>query len=92
VFGAIDDVNQLLPVEHKLAKSTDESILGNTAVLDSMGLVNLIAAIEDRIAAELGVTLSLVGRDDRRGTFKTVGTLVDYISQVLAARPGQFIR
>ncbi len=88
VFSAIDDVNQLLPAEHRLEKSLDAPILGPTAVLDSMDFVNLIAALEDRIAAELGMALSLVGREAGRGTFKTVGTLVTYISQAFAAKAG----
>ncbi len=86
VFGAIDDVNQLLPAEHHVEKSLDAPILGPTAELDSMGFINLIAALEERIEAELGVTLSLVGREAGTGTFKTVSTLVAYISQVLAEK------
>ncbi len=86
VFGAIDDANQLLPAEHHVEKSLDAPILGPTAELDSMGFINLIAALEERIEAELGVTLSLVGRESGTGTFKTVSTLVAYISQVLAEK------
>ncbi|PYV05841.1 MAG: hypothetical protein DMG10_03745 [Acidobacteria bacterium] len=53
VFRAIDDLNQMLPQEHWLAKSRETPILGPTAVLDSMGFVNLIAAVEESIAADL---------------------------------------
>jgi len=86
VFRAIDDLNQMLPQEHWLAKSRETPILGPTAVLDSMGFVNLIAAVEESVAAELGLTVSLLGREERRGAFKTVGTLVTYISEVLTAK------
>ena len=85
-FTAIDDVNQMLPQEYWLAKSQETPILGATAVLDSMGFVNLVAAVEERIAAELGLTFSLLGRKDRTGTFETVGTLITYISRFVAAR------
>ena len=86
VFGAIDDVNQLLPAEHQVEKSLEAPILGPTAELNSMDFVNLIAALEERISADLGMTLSLVGREAGSGTFKTVSTLVTYISQVLAEK------
>ena len=86
VFEAIDDVNEMLPREYWLAKSVETAILGPTGVLDSMGFVNLIAAVEERIAAELGLTVSLLGREDRGGAFNTVGTLVTYISRVIAAK------
>ena len=82
VFRAIDDLNQMLPQEHWLAKSRETPIIGPTAVLDSMGFVNLIAAVEEAIAAELGLTLSILGREDRRGAFETVGTLVAYIQKL----------
>ena len=86
VFGAIDDVNQLLPAEHHVEKSLDAPILGPTAELDSMGFINLIAALEERITAELGMELSLVGREHPRGTFKTVRTLADHISKILVRK------
>ena len=89
VFKAIDDLNHLLPEEYRLEKGLETPILGATAVLDSMGFVNFIAAVEDRIMAELGMNISLLEHENRRGTFRTVGTLAGYISQILAAKDRQ---
>ena len=89
VFSAMDEVNELLPTEHQLLKSPDAPILGPTAVLDSMAFINLVAALEERLAAELGITVSLTGPEDRTGAFRTVRTLVTYISQVVGASAEQ---
>jgi acyl carrier protein len=85
VLGAIDDVNQLLPPETQLAKSLDSPILGPTPILDSMGFVNFLGAVEERIASELNITFSFLSAETplKREAFTTIGALVAHLERVL---------
>ena len=89
MFKAMDEVNQVLPKEQRLEKSVDTVILGNQGTLDSLGLVNLIVAIEQKIEEEFGVTIimtdeKIILEDDR--PVKTIGTLAEDISLILAEK------
>ncbi len=62
----------------------DEStrLIGKKAVLDSLGLVNLIISVEQEINDSCGILITIA--DDRalsmeRSPFKSVATLADYI-------------
>ncbi len=82
MFAAIDEVNQLLPTDHKLEKSPSLALSGSDGRLDSLGLVNLIVAVEQKIDEHFGVTVVLVNEDSmslNENPFKTVSTLTDYI-------------
>jgi acyl carrier protein len=91
VFNAVDEVNEQLPPERQLAKTSDTSLLGREATLDSLGLVNLVVATEQNIEEEFGVTLTLA--DERamsqsHSPFRTIGTLVEYIALLLEESHG----
>jgi len=63
------------------------ALLGRDAVLDSLGLVTLIVDVEQKLDEQLRVTATLA--DDRamsreRSPFMTVGTLIDYVCEVVA--------
>ena len=86
VFEAIREVNDQLPIEKRLELSEGTIIFGREGKLDSLGVVNLIVAVEQAVEDNLGVSLVLA--DDRamsqkRSPFQTVGTLVEYINQLL---------
>ena len=86
VFYAIEEINQQLPKEQQLDKSTDVVIFGISGRLDSLGLVTLIVAIEQRIEEEFGVTITLTDEgaiSQRDSPFRTIGALADYISLLL---------
>lgn len=69
------------------APTRDTVLIGGTASIDSMALVNLILDVEDAVRARYGVSLTLA--DERamsqtRSPFRTVGTLAEYINLLLA--------
>jgi len=91
IFMAVDEVNQMLPKEKRLKKSEDSVLLSPVGGLDSLGLVNLIVATEEKVKEELGVILTLA--DERsisaqNSPFKTIGTLADYIALLLEEKTG----
>jgi acyl carrier protein len=88
LFRVIDDLNQNLPREGRLLKSIDTPLFGEESLLDSLGLVNLIVAAEDKIQEEFNATITIA--DERvvlqqRTPFRTVETLANYICQLLDA-------
>ena len=87
VYDVIDDYNNQMAAEYHLIKSSDTLLWGKASKLDSLGLVSFIVACEEGITDEFGVELSLA--DERaisltQSPFRTIGTLIDYISCLLA--------
>lgn len=69
------------------ALSEDTRLIGREAVLDSMGLVNLIIEVEQRLEDEHDVTVVLADEramSQKNSPFRSVQTLADYICQVAA--------
>lgn len=86
VFNAIDKVNKGFSKKNQIEKSMDTVLFGGSGVLDSLGLVTLIAAIEERVEDMLGVSITLADERaiaQKNSPFKTVGSLVDHIASLL---------
>lgn len=86
IFAAIDNFNPLLPPERQLEKSTDTVLFGKSGKLDSLGLVNLIVEVEQKIEDEFSVSLTIADEralSQKVSPFKTVGYLGDYIAILL---------
>lgn len=86
VFDVIDELNPLLPEERRLAKSQDTILFGENGQLDSLDLVRLIMAVEEKVNDSTGAMVILA--DDRamsqaRSPFQTISTLVDYVALLL---------
>ena len=81
VFSAIDGLNNTLPKKEHLEKSLSTSIYGSrNSKLDSLGLINLIVAIEQQLEDEFDITVNLAdGRamSQEHNPFKNVGSLVE---------------
>ena len=86
VFQAIDEINQQLPAERRLDKSTDTVLFGETGTLDSLGLVNLIVMTEEYVADEFDIIVNIADQramSQKNSPFRTVDTLADYIGVLL---------
>lgn len=89
VVQAIDDVNGLLPRNHRLAPLPETALLGETSALDSLALVNLIVSLEQKIEETTGISLALgtdEGLFEPNGPMTSVGTLIDYVRSALQER------
>ena len=89
IFDAVAEINPQLPEEQRLAPSTDTVLFGESGKLDSLGLVNLIVATEQRLEELFGVTLILADEralSQKRSPFRTIGALAQYASQLLQER------
>lgn len=84
VYNSIDELNR--ENELFLEKKIDTCLFGRNSDLDSLGLVNLITLIEDKIEEATGKYIPIA--DERAmsleySPFKSVETLVEYIYLVL---------
>jgi acyl carrier protein len=64
----------------------DTALFGRTGLFDSLGLVNLILAVEEAVLDEHGVSVALA--DERamsqsRSPFRTVGSLAEYAMRLV---------
>ena len=88
IFEALDEVNLTLPDGMQLEGSAEAVIFGRGGKLDSLGLVNLILAVEEKLSAQ-GVNVSLT--DERamsrtRSPFRSVKALGLFIEEILQER------
>jgi len=86
ILDALGELNQQLPSGGRIELSPHAALLAPEGKLDSLGLVNLILLIEERMASRLGTVISLT--DDPTLTqsqvvFRDVGSLASHI-QLLA--------
>lgn len=86
IFKAVDEVNQQLPKEQRLEKSIEAVLFDRSGGLDSLGLVILIVAVEQKIDEEFGVTIMLADEkmmSQRNNPFQTIEALVNHVSILL---------
>jgi acyl carrier protein len=84
VHNVIDNINE--ENEYKISKDVNTRIWGGESVLDSLGLINFIVAVEQNIEDDFDVTITLADEramSQETSPFKSVGTLMDYIEMLL---------
>lgn len=91
VYGAVDELNELLDVGERLDKAPDVALIGTDARLDSLGLVNLIVLVEEKVQQTLGIGVTLV--DERamsqsKSPFRTLGSLTEFVEEQVAGHGG----
>lgn len=84
VYLSVDEIN--LELDAKLEKKESENIFSANSKLDSMGLVNFIMDVEERIQDHFKLELTLA--DDKamsqiRSPFRTIASLVEYIEVLI---------
>ena len=82
VYDAIDVVNRQLPAAKRLRKSPDTIIVGVGGSLDSLGVINFVIALEEKVGAAVGASVQLLDEDmlGEHSPFKNVGALTRYIA------------
>jgi acyl carrier protein len=86
ICDAVDVTNEGLSDKEKILKSIDTNLYGKDGNLDSIALVNLIVAVEEAIADEFGVAITLADEkamSQSESPFKSLRSLSDYILLLL---------
>ncbi|MEW6749579.1 MAG: acyl carrier protein [Candidatus Latescibacterota bacterium] len=86
VYDTLGNLNRQLPVGQRLSLAEDTVLCGDGQGLDSLGLVNLIVGVEERLRAELGCEVNLGDEavaELADSPFRTVASLVRYVEERL---------
>jgi len=86
VTEAAREINDQLENKIPLEKGMEAPLFGGPGVLDSLGLVTLLVAVEQALEQAFGVPLVLADEkafSKGRSPFRTVGTLVRFIAERL---------
>ena len=89
VYEALDEVNELLLSEDRLSKTPGTILYSSSGGLDSLGLVNLIVAVEQKVSKKMNAVLSLVNEESmsqKDSPFYSVETLCAYISTLISKK------
>jgi acyl carrier protein len=88
IFSVFDELNEQWPPDRRLPKADTTPLVGPGAVLDSLGLVNFIVALEQRIEADFQTSISLIDDDlvSEESHFANVASLTSYLSSILPVR------
>ena len=82
IYAGIDQLNRQNPDAKPVRKALDTPLYGSSSDLDSLGLINLVVAVEQNVEQKLQVPITLV--DNRAlsqevSPFSTVQALADYV-------------
>ena len=87
IIGFIkDETNDLLDEPQVLTK--ESRLFGEDGVLDSMGLVSMIIAVEQAIEDEYDISITIANAkamSRKNSPFATVNALADYIVELIEA-------
>jgi D-alanine--poly(phosphoribitol) ligase subunit 2 len=86
ILNAITDLNQQFPQQQPIEAKADAILFGRGSKLDSLGLVNLIFLVEEKVLEKYDKAITLA--DERAmslksSPFHTVDTLAEYILTLL---------
>ena len=83
IYQAIDELNLQLPSDLRLPAGPEATLTGEKSVLDSLGLINLLVAVEGRLEREHALSISLTDAFalSDAPAFETVGDMADFIAR-----------
>ncbi len=90
VVAAITELNQQLPPGERAGTEADSPLFGADGPLDSLGLVNLIVGVEEKLSQAYGCAPNLADEallNAAENPFRRVASLVDYITTTLEPSP-----
>ena len=92
IFQAIDTLNPQLDENQQIDRSENARLFGNGAPLDSLGLVNLIVNVEEQLADDHDLFLTLANEkamSRRTSPFQSVECLIDFIEELIREESGE---
>ena len=86
VLRSLEEVHEQLGTLQSVEPSGQTVLFGHGGELDSLGLVNLVILLEEKVSDELGAEIALTDEralSQEHSPFRTVEALASYISQLL---------
>mgnify|MGYP006130742503 CR=1 FL=1 len=87
IYEVIDEENEAREQDKQIVKSLETLFLMEDGGLDSLGLVSLIVATEEKIVDSLDVDITIAdakAMSQKNSPFKSVNSLADYILELLS--------
>lgn len=84
IYSSMKKINEDRQKKYKLKLEEPTVLFGESKGLDSLDLVTFIVDVEQRLADELKIKISLTDEkamSQKNSPFRTVKSLVDYIAQ-----------
>jgi len=81
IYAAVDELNAQLADDQQLEKITNASLTGDDSPLDSLGLINLLVAVEQVLAERYNANIHLLDENlfgETDGPYQTLGTLAEF--------------
>ena len=89
LYESIKELNEMLPATAQLAPKAETSLLSDSGGLDSLGMVNLVSSIEDKVQQRYGRSISLNNPadvfSDENDPWRNVGTLAEFVTDRINA-------
>jgi acyl carrier protein len=87
IYEVIDEENEVREQDKQIVKSLETLFLSKDGGLDSLGLVSLIVATEEKIVDSLDAEITIAdakAMSQKNSPFKSVNSLADYILELLS--------
>jgi hypothetical protein len=86
VLRAVAEVNEMLPDGSRLREDTSSPLVQPHGPLDSLGVINLLVAVENQVEAEFGRRPNLTEMEanpEDSSPLSTIGTLAKFVARFL---------
>lgn len=86
IYEAIDELSE--PGAKPVEKTPETALLGCASAFDSLKLVNLIVAVEQRVEEEFGFAISAIANEkamsQKSSPLRSVSTLAEFIAGIVS--------
>jgi hypothetical protein len=86
IYDTAQEINAQLPPDCQLSATPDTIVVGAGSPLDSLGVINFLVSLEERVGDATGKTVSLLDEgalNDPNGPLRTIALLERYICERL---------
>jgi acyl carrier protein len=88
IVKTLQELNAQQEKKAPIELGSETPLFGRSGILDSVGLVTLVVAVEQAIEDELGVSVSLADEkamSQRSSPYRSIGALAEYAGRLLQA-------
>ena len=92
IYKSIDEVNSQMSKDEQLIKSPDTVLYGESSLIDSIGLINIIVTVEQNIEDDFEKSITLADQkamSQKQSPFKTVVSLAKYIQILIEEKKNE---
>jgi acyl carrier protein len=87
IYLSIDEINELQPQNKRVPKSMESVLLGQESALDSLGFINFVVTLEQKIQEKFGIEISLTEDEEFtrvNSSYRTVDSLARFLQSKLS--------